>query len=218
MKRIIFAFVAVVILFTTSCQKESVENTRVLVLQPDSINGKDALIWSSLPDNNSGRYIDFQVMAWTWYALGLPMGVRRSLIDFDLSSVPDNVTITHASLSLYHHPNTPEPIGGHSQISGLNNCFLQRITENWDEMSVTWNNQPATTQENQVVLEESQAFDQSYTDIDVTVLLQDMISKPDSSFGFMLKLQTEEYYRAMIFASSDSENPELYPKLVIEYQ
>jgi len=44
-----------------------------------------------------------------------------------------------------------------------------------------------------------------------------MKNNPDQSFGFLLKLETESYYRSLIFASSDNTDPTLHPKLEITY-
>ena len=48
-------------------------------------------------------------------------------------------------------------------------------------------------------------------------LIEDMVANPLESHGFMYRLQNEDHYRAMIFASSDHEDSDLHPKLEIEY-
>jgi hypothetical protein len=84
-------------------------------------------------------------------------------------------------------------------------------------MGVTWVNQPATTTQNQVTLPASTFSNQDYLNINVTSLVQDMIDNPLSSFGFMLQLQTEQFYRSLVFASSDHNNAFLHPKLNVCY-
>lgn len=54
-------------------------------------------------------------------------------------------------------------------------------------------------------------------DIDVTELVTDMYNDPANSFGFMLKLVNEDFYRRRLFASSDTDDPTHYPKLEICY-
>ena len=44
-----------------------------------------------------------------------------------------------------------------------------------------------------------------------------MIKTASNNYGFMLKLETEEYYRRMVFASSDNNDSEIHPKLDIYY-
>src|SRR5262249_45778095 len=93
--------------------------------------------------------------------------------------------------------------------------YVRRITSSWDEATVTWNTQPTTTTQNQIMLPPSTSNTQDYTNIDVTTLVQDMINNPAQSFGFLLQLVTEAYYRSVMFASSDHSNPALHPLLQI---
>ena len=61
-----------------------------LVLQPDSICGKDALIRSLSPNTNYSNNVDFNAHAWT--NSGNPV-THRSLVEFDLSSIPPTSTV-----------------------------------------------------------------------------------------------------------------------------
>ncbi|MGE0076399.1 MAG: DNRLRE domain-containing protein [Bacteroidales bacterium] len=182
-----------------------------ITLQPNATEGKDALIASLSPDNNYGTHPDFAAMAWTNNFA--PTNVR-GLIQFDFSSVPANAIIQSVTLTLYGYNSASN--GTHSTLSGSNESVLQRITESWDESTVTWNNQPATTTVNQVVLPTSTSDTQNYT-IDITESAKYMIENPSYNFGYMLKLVTESYYRSMLFASSDCSYNDLHPKLVINY-
>src|SRR5205823_1863887 len=58
---------------------------------------------------------------------------------------------------------------------------------------------------------------QDYTNIDVTALVQDMITNPTSNYGLMLQLVDDTAYRKLIFASSDNADPAKHPKLDICY-
>jgi hypothetical protein len=159
-------------------------------------------------------------MAWT--SGGNPV-VVRSLINFDLSSIPDGTTIKSAKLSLYNNSTSVNNSGKHSEESvypgtgGENAAYLKRITSSWDESNVTWNNQPTTSSQNQVSLAASTDAHQNYTDIDVTPLIQDIINNRPTSFGIMLMLQTESYYRGLIFASGDNADATKRPKIIIVY-
>jgi hypothetical protein len=189
----------------------------VLVIQPDPITGKDATVWSCTPDRNMGKDPDYEAMAWTWNSMGLGAGIQRGLMNFDFSSIPDDAKIDNAYLSLYNNPNSSEYNGKHSSLSGSNAALLQRIVEPWDEDSVTWNKQPKSTAENEVYLRQSVTEHEDYENINVTLLVQDFIYYPSESFGFLIKLETEQYYRSMIFASSDHPNENIRPKLVVYY-
>jgi hypothetical protein len=185
-----------------------------VTIQPDAEKGKDALLHKLFTevDNNYGDYPKVIANAWTFNGND---GINQSVIDFDLSNIPDEVEINSAYLSLYGL-DTIDGIG-HSTISGPNECWLQRITTDWEESTVTWNTRPSTTTDNQVAIYKSSNYTQDYLDIDVSDLVKDMYRKPESSFGFLLKLQTEEKYRRMVFASSDHNNADKHPKLVICY-
>ncbi len=183
-----------------------------IVLQPDETTSKDATVWDYQPNENMGAFTDFTANAWT--QSGTP-SIARSLIDFDLSAIPSNATIISATLSLYYHHSTHTV--GHSTISGSNACWLKRITSNWNEMTATWNNQPSTTTLNEVALPTSINDTMDYPNIDVTNLISDIYNNPSTGYGMMLMLQTEQYYRALLFASSGEIDPAKRPKLTVTY-
>lgn len=192
-----------------------------LTLRPDSLEGKDAKIWylsnqggtyGPTNDLNYGNDQSFLAHEWTWSG---DEGTRKSLIDFDLSQIPANATITDARLSLYAFPSSPD--GGHSTLSGSNECRIQQITSAWNEDDVTWNTAPSVTSMNQVVLASSVVDYQDYLDIDVTAMIQEQYANPTANFGFMISMITQEHYRAMIFGSSDNPDSTLHPKLEITY-
>jgi len=191
----------------------STGTTTCITIKPNAAEGKDATIAYSLNgeygNTNFGSDVNCDANAWT--TNGTPFFVR-TLIDFDLSSIPSNAIITSALLSFYYNPTSS--IVSHS---GLNSALLQRITSNWDENTVTWNNQPTTTTVNQILLAQSLTSTQDYTNIDITNLISYQAANPSSSFGIMLRLETEEYYRRLTFASSDNADATLHPSLTICY-
>ncbi len=180
-----------------------------ITLQPGPSDGKDARIWSVNDQLNAGDLDEFIAAAWTY---GGTPGSVRSLMQFDLASIPTGAQIVSARLSLYH--NFVSTTAGHA---GENAVFLRRITQDWDEHTVNWANQPASTSLHQVRIPKSATVDQDYENINVTLLLRDMMADPQHSFGLMMMLEVEEYYRAMKFFSSDGTHPELRPKLSITY-
>ena len=208
-------YVCYYILFLLLCFfNETIVSQTTIVLQPGPITGKDAAIFSLFPDSINGNYIYEIADAWTWQ--GAP-GIIRCLMEFDLTTIPDSAEILDAKFSMYyHHIQTSIP-QTQSSLSGPNTALLQRIVEPWGEDKVCWNNRPGSVITNQVILPESTDPEQDYPDIDVTALVQDMVNDPENSFGFLFRLQTEQYYRRMCFASSDHPVDSLHPKLVITY-
>lgn len=183
-----------------------------ITLQPDSVCGKDALL-TSLPSQSSmnfGNNDQFLAAAWT---VGGVFTIVRSIVEFDLSSIPAGATITSAQLSLYAWASTT----GSGPHSGLNDGWLNRITSPWVENTVTWNTAPTFTTVNQVALPQSTGPNQDYLNIPVTTLVQDMVNNPGTSFGFMAQMQTEQTFRRLNFCSSDHLIPARHPKLVITY-
>jgi hypothetical protein len=123
--------------------------------------------------------------------------------------------VNSALLSLYTW-NSPSN-GQHSNQSGANDAYLNKITSPWNEYTVTWNTMPSVSTLNQAYLPASTIVTQDYTNIYVTALVQDMVTNPSANYGLMLQLVTEQFYRKLIFASSDNADPAKHPLLEICY-
>ncbi len=203
-----FSLIVLMVLFSTIIFSQT-----TLTLQPDSVKGKDAWITSNAPITNYGNYANFAAIAWS---SGGDF-VSRGLMSFDLSSIPTNAIITDAKLSLYCNTTSDHP-QLHSNLSGSNSCFLQRITSSWSEFGVNWSNQPSTTNVGQITLNESTSSTQDYLDINVLNWVIDMVSNPANNHGFMIKLATEQKFRSLIFGNSEHVNPLKRPKLIVTYE
>jgi len=184
-----------------------------IILQPGPSEGKDTYLHGLDYCQNLNFGDDKQIPANAWTFQGVP-GIVRGIIEFDLSSISNHTEIISSKLSLYAWDKLT-CMEQHSMLSGSNTCEIQRVISPWDEMTVTWNNQPNTTTQNQILIPETNNPTQNFLDLDVTNLVIDMINNPNNSHGFLIKLKTEEYYRRMNFCSSNHENPELHPKLEI---
>jgi Secretion system C-terminal sorting domain len=194
----------------------SIYTQTTITIQPSASTGKDAIIANCIPcgysASNFGTHPDFMAVAWT---NGGAISNARALIEFDLSAIPSGSVITNAELSLYHYF-SPFNIG-HSQLGGSNSSYLRRITQSWQENTISWDNQPSTTTQNQVLLNASANDSIDYLNISVIALLNDIFNNPSQGYGMMLALDTEVNYRSLLFASSDNLNSALHPKLVITY-
>jgi PKD repeat protein len=172
--------------------------------------GKDALIWSILPDNNYGDSPKFLSMSWTFG--GIP-GADRSLIQFDLAEIPEGREIISAKLNLFFKNLEPNEMFH----AGENTSVLRLITEPWSEQTVTWNNAPATTDDFQVILPQSVNPRQDYLNIDVTEAVRKLYQFPDMYFGWILSLLNETPYSCLLFASGDIDEGHLRPMLEVVY-
>src|SRR6185436_13675532 len=193
---------------------------QTLISQPDSANGKDALIWTAdaqgydNENTNYGTSPTLLVHSWTTQSLA---DNARTLIQFNLSGIPANSTVQSAFLSLFNDPNTTWYSGQHQNYSGTNESFIKRITSSWSEFGVTWNSMPSFTSVNSVSVPASVSSHQDFMNLNVTSLVIDMINNPSSSFGFIMTLQNETPYKALVFASSDHPDLSKHPRLIIFY-
>lgn len=186
-------------------------------LQPGATCGKDALIADCVPcgyyNTNYGTSEEFNSLAWTNSG---STSNHRSLIQFDLKSIPPGSLVTSAYITLFYNPISSNAGGFHSNLTGPNASYFERILDQWDEDSVTWANQPATDTLNRVIVPMSVSDTENFI-VDVTSLIQMMVDDPASNFGMMLRLQDESYYRCLLFASSDHPNDALHPKLEVNF-
>jgi len=177
------------------------------------------LVQCSLPSlaylQTSNYNIYPRIESTSWTMSGSPINYR-TLLNFDLSSIPAGSIIQSATLSFYSDPNITSGIGSNQSLSGSNSCVLQKVTAAWSPTSVTWNTQPATTTTNRVWIPPSVSSTENIS-VDITSMLQDMVSNPASNFGMMLMLENEINYRSRNYASTDHSNTAIRPKLVITY-
>ena len=179
-------------------------------LQPHANDGKDAKI-NSLNLWDPGTSKEFIASSWTFG--GIP-GDVRSFIEFDLSFIPEDANVITATLYLYSADSLPS--GNHSDLSGTNEGWIEKVVEEWSEETINWNNQPATTAVNRIAVPASHDPMENY-EINVSQMVQEMVANPEMNNGFMFKMQTEEYYRRLNFASSDYPDSTVHPKLAITY-
>ena len=189
------------------------DSLECIILKPNTEESKDARVWEIYPDSNFANH--YSVLAVAWTHNGIP-GITRNYIDFDFSQIPQNTFITYAELVLFNDSTSLATNGEHSQLSGSNEMLVQRIVDPWSEQEITWNNVPDFSTQNQILVPSSSSPHQNYH-INVTDLVLDMLEDPTNSFGFRLQLQTEEYYRSLVFASSDHIDSTLHPELKICY-
>jgi len=183
-----------------------------LSLQPDSLSGKDAAIsfYSYSGDRNYGKYPNMGPYCWTINGV---LVINRDLIQFDLSSIPSDARIDSAYVSFFYSTVQDYPDSAHV---GDNYMLLQRIIENWQENSVTWNTQPKVDTKHTVWIDKFSNPQQNYENIDVTLIMRDII-RSGNNFGFMLRFADEWPYKITLIASSDNPDSTKHPKLVVYY-
>jgi len=184
-----------------------------IIIQPGPSTDKDALIHGLATEQGLPHAITREIAmnAWTF---GGTFGVVRSAIDFDINKhIPVGMPIKYARLTLYAW-NRVDGMGPHEGLSGSNEAWVERIITPWNVNTMTWNNQPQSTTQNRISLPASSSGSQNYI-IDVTQMVNDMRDYPNSSFGFLFKLKTEDYYRRLTFCSANYPDSSRRPKLEI---
>jgi len=168
-----------------------------LVLQPGP-EGKDAWVDAGAPDTNHGD------SEW-FYGMGL-LSSRAAFIEFDLSSLPAGSTVLSARITLWAEYRDGQ-------------IHFEPVASAWDEMSITWANQP-TTLPPQV----SYPISRGEPDgpcywgcswpFDISSIVQYWASDPQSNFGLRVAANTGSI--GWLMASSDNvTHPR--PKLTVLY-
>lgn len=199
-----------------------------VTFKPGPALGEDACIGHNTTcnwvNNTGGTQTELVSSKWTYTGLNCGVGTIRSMVRFSqLSSIPAGATITSATLKLYGVPTSMSPSNtGYpgSPYSTDNNVVLSRITSGWDEATVTWNTAPTTTTANQIITPASTTqwnWNYSNSSSDLLSMVQLWVANPAQNFGLMMNLQNENYYRSMLFASSDHVDSTLWPELIVTY-
>ena len=173
----------------------------VLTLQP-GLEGKDTWVYGH-------AYFDDQPQDEPIINVGYEPGAPGAkgiytLIEFDLSLLPENATIQSAVLNLYYT---------------IHNCpFINayRVTSSWDEATATWINQPTIDDTLAVpgVLG-SEGFDTW----DITTFVQGWDAETYDNFGIELRGPSSGDFLYSTFHSSDYvDDSSLRPKLIITYE
>jgi len=182
-----------------------------LTLRPDPVAGKDVIVWSNTPDTSLNT-TELKASAWTW---GGDAGYQRFLIEFNLLNIPPNAEICYAYLSLY--ASYYDLTQTNSTADGTNISYLYRVVDPWVETEVDWNTQPGYSTTDATMIPESTEPYEDVLDLDVTAMVQTMITEPLTSHGFICLLGEESHYRRRVFASSDAPDTASRPMLEICY-
>jgi hypothetical protein len=170
-----------------------------LVLRPGA-EGKDAMINFMEPSTNFGNY------AYLMVNFG-PATEVRGLVEFSGLSAVSGATINAASFDLWI-----------DRANSTNYNFgVYRLTESWEEASVTWANQPshhATAYDTKLI---SGAVGGPYT-WDVKTLVQEWANGTHTNCGLMLKRVNMNYPSNWpYFCSSDHSTASYHPRLTVDY-
>lgn len=191
MKRLMCALIAIVCLAGVATADEATLEVT-----------KDTDIWSVDPDGNGGD--------WKWFDLrgGIDTEERaRSLVAFDLSPIM-GMTVNMSILRLYAIETEWGMSGGHAEI--------YRAADSWDEMTVTWNNQPAENKDIRYVHTLPDPIG-TWAQLEVTDIVQSWANESFENHGFFLAVPEGTPEAFISFASKDTSDAELHPQLYVMY-
>ena len=183
-----------------------------IILSPYNTTVSDALVGSLIPDENRGAVTGLNAYAWTQ---GGAVNITRPMVKFDFSQIPQNGNVLEAKLVLYFDPFSTAILPSHMGSSGF---YVSRIIEHWDELGVTWNNQPDVTTEHQVYVPAPSYSEQNFV-IDVTDMVNDMLHDTSGlNEGFMMTLENESPYNAILLCSRENADESRHPKMLITFE
>jgi len=195
-------------------------NNSQLVITADTTQGN--LFTSGVIDNydigcNPSKH-EIDIAAWTANSVGVPHYNARTLQQCNISKIPTNAVVNSAKL--YYYAKTVGATNGTpgQPTYGTNNVvLLQKCTSPWSTSTLTWNNEPTIDTTTEVILPQSTNTAEDYV-VDITNLAQGWVNKPDSNFGFLLRMQTESNpYNSMIFEAGQAFDTTRNARLEICY-
>jgi hypothetical protein len=160
----------------------------------------DTFIDAGSPATSHGAEATFEV---------LPDNVagRRSLLKFDLSSIPSNVVVTGASLYLYELGNAPGQV-----------TYIHRLTSDWDEDTATWQRWASPGGD----FDSSTAYFAYLTDqnncmltLDITRLVNAWVTGAHPNYGLLLLSSGPD--QTISYASKENETTDRQPRLNVTY-
>jgi hypothetical protein len=158
------------------------------------------------PDKNFGAHKYFEASYMSESVL-TAMRSNRSLIWFDMSQLPKSAIIKKVILKLSYDTSIPWDStifvsGSNGTVSTKVGGVLQQVIEPWEENKVTWNNQPKTTEINQVFIPPF-IRNVNFIEIEVTGLFVSSAANSLSNYGMLFKLCSDNKFKGFRFASSD---------------
>lgn len=171
-----------------------------ITIQPDSIDGKDAIVDYTNPTINYGNVVFLVVSS--------NSEIYRSYLQFDLSDVPQNAVIVSADLGLCYVSSyiltSYFPVG------------LYEVTESWEEDTITWDNQPASSTEAEDIQDISTISTGDFVYWEIDDLVEGWHDGSIANYGVVLRDTDESSADGIIWFWS-SEYGSDHPKLIIDY-
>jgi len=166
--------------------------------------GKDAYVSSAYVDTNFNK-----ISTWVGKLEEMITTVYRTYLQFDPGGVPDNAVVTEAILWVYQHALTG---------SGNFGIGLYRVTGEWEEETLTWNNQPSSSSEVEDIFINPNSIG-IWRSWDIGHLVQGWHKGEFENYGMLLKAIDEETLNTVagFYTSDYADDTSKCPKLEIHY-
>ncbi len=166
----------------------------------------DAVVFEGFPTANIGTSSDM----WVGYDDSLdPDGkIVRSVVKFNLSSVPAGANVQSAKLRIYY-------VGYWDYANVYDSIRAYQATGDWSESSVNWNNKPNAGQGYGSINVASNS-NWAWFELDVKDLVQNWLNGSMTNYGIVLRGQEESGSNSSwrSFSTREGPNP---PQLVVNY-
>jgi hypothetical protein len=150
---------------------------QVVVVQPDSGDGKDSWVGEHVPGTVTQLTPPFDLAL---VAAGNSAGEDcRVYLKFDLSSIPATAIVTSASLGLFHD------LSDASGASGPVGAY--EVTGNWNDVTLTWNIQPTSADTAEDVVTVTFPAIHNFVSWDITELAEGWADGSITNYGVMLR-------------------------------
>ncbi len=187
---------------------------QTIVLNSTGVTIEDAEISMVNPTINYGSTPEISVMANQSTATPVVLDIERSVLKFDLSSIPENAVVVSAELKL-----TAQEVQNPNSF----NFVFSRLAAGWLDNAINWSNQPvAHTSSDLVVVAPATSTVNTTFLVDVKDHVQNMVNYGFNNEGWQIRLEDETNttnidYGA-VFYSTDHMDPNLRPELAIVYR
>lgn len=179
----------------------------------------DSYSWQSVPDANNGRSDNFQITSTNVNPKNM-----RGWIAFDVRAIPSDVWVIRAQLRLRIWAKSEnDPSKGFGDSTGRI-YGVYRTTQPWQELNVTWTNQPTYTEEHHAIAavppgEGGFYGPLLYMNWDLTDIVRDWQSGV-RNYGVVVRDTQENspiLYSTQFFTHDQVPNESYYPRLIVTY-
>ena len=127
-------------------------------------------------------------------------------IRFDLSSIPEGAAIISAKLKIYQY----------YQSSASGNLAVYRVTGDWSEEDITWNNKPSNADTASDTIS-TPTSSNVWVEFDVTDDVQGFVDGSYSNYGWVIKPEGWSGNGYAAYRSKEYSSSSYHPQLIVEY-